>query len=228
MKPRYLLAVAASVFATSAAGQAEPEVTQDGSWLATIQAADGSRQSARFVIREFSGDWIGAGGRSPATAGACAGKKLPITVQASTPGALDFTVWGSQISPEVRQPDDRGQSRRQGRVRGHGRVDRHDPRDAPVGLAPSSQPTICTSERGGDEAGIARTSAHAHFAHATGSRFVRSWLDRRSRLTGGSRFLYCLSPRKTKRRSLRQNFSTEGDQAAANQRDSRTTWKGQS
>lgn len=100
MKPRYLLAVAASVFATSAAGQAEPEVTQDGSWLATIQAADGSRQSARFVIREFSGDWIGAGGRSPATAGACAGKKLPITVQASTPGALDFTVWGSQISPE--------------------------------------------------------------------------------------------------------------------------------
>jgi hypothetical protein len=98
MKPRLLLAVAASVFATAAAGQAEPDVTHDGNWSATIQSADGSRQSARFVLRQFSGDWIGAGGRNPATGSACAGKKLPITVQASTAGALDFTVWGSQIS----------------------------------------------------------------------------------------------------------------------------------
>jgi hypothetical protein len=100
MKPRHLMAVAASVFATAAMGQAEPDVTHDGNWLATIQAADGSRQSARFVIREFGGDWIGAGGRKPATGSACAGKKLPITVQASTTAALDFTVWASQISPK--------------------------------------------------------------------------------------------------------------------------------
>jgi hypothetical protein len=100
MKPRHLLAVAASVFATAAAGQAEPDVPHDGNWLATIQTADGSRQSAKFVIRQFAGDWIGAGGRNPVTHSACASKKLPITVQASTAGTLDFTVWGVQVSPK--------------------------------------------------------------------------------------------------------------------------------
>jgi hypothetical protein len=98
VKRRHLLAAVASVFATAAAGQAEPDVPHDGKWSATIQTADGARQSARFVLRQFSGDWIGAGGRNPATHSACAGKKLPITVQASTAAALDFTVWGSQVS----------------------------------------------------------------------------------------------------------------------------------
>jgi hypothetical protein len=100
MKPRHLLAVAASVFATAAAAQAEPDILHNGNWSAAIQAADGSKQSARFVIRDFAGDWIGAGGKNPATGRACAGKKLPITVQASTAAALEFTVWASQISPK--------------------------------------------------------------------------------------------------------------------------------
>ena len=55
--------------------------------------------TARLAIREFSGDWIGAAGRTSATGSACAGKKLPITVQASTAGALEFTAWGAQVSP---------------------------------------------------------------------------------------------------------------------------------
>ena len=101
MQLRHLLAVAASVFATAAAGsRPSPTCPHDGNWAATIQTADGSRQSARFVIRQFSGDWIGAGGRNPVTHSACAGKKLPITVQASTAAALDFTVWGAQVSPK--------------------------------------------------------------------------------------------------------------------------------
>jgi hypothetical protein len=100
MKPRPLLAVAAVSFATAAAGQAEPDVPHDGNWSATIQTADGGRQSAKFAIRQFSGDWIGAGGRNPVTHSACAGKKLPITVQASTDAALEFTVWAAQISPK--------------------------------------------------------------------------------------------------------------------------------
>ncbi len=100
MKTSHLLALAASLVATAAAGQAEPDVTHDGNWLATIESADGHRQSARLAIREFSGDWIGAGGRTSATGSACAGKKLPITVQASTAGALEFTVWGAQVSPK--------------------------------------------------------------------------------------------------------------------------------
>jgi hypothetical protein len=99
MQLRLLLAVAVTAFATAAAGQqAEPDVPHDGKWLATIQTADGSRQSARFVIAQFGGDWTGAGGRNPVTHSACAGKKLPITVQASTAAALDFTVWGAQVS----------------------------------------------------------------------------------------------------------------------------------
>ncbi len=98
MTPRSLLAVATSVFATAAAGQAEPDVTHDGKWLATIQTSDSGRQTARFVIQQFGGDWIGAAGRASATGSACAGKKLPITVQATTADALAFTVWGAQVS----------------------------------------------------------------------------------------------------------------------------------
>lgn len=100
MKQRFFIALVASLFTTAAAGQAEPDVPRTGSWVATIQPADGSRQIARYVLREFSGQWIGAGGRTPVTGRACAGKKLPITVQKSTAGALDFTVWGSQVSPK--------------------------------------------------------------------------------------------------------------------------------
>jgi len=59
---------------------------------------DGSRQSAKFVIRDFGGDWIGAVGRNPATGRAGAGKKLPITMQESIAAALEFAVRGSQVS----------------------------------------------------------------------------------------------------------------------------------
>jgi hypothetical protein len=44
------------------------------------------------VTRQFSGDWIGAAGRNSATSSACAGKKLPITVQTSRALVLEFTV----------------------------------------------------------------------------------------------------------------------------------------
>lgn len=100
MKPDRLLAFAAGLLATAAFGQAEPDVTHDGKWLATIQTSESGRQTARFVIQQFSGDWTGAAGRTSATRSACAGHKLAITVQASTAEALDFTVWGSQVSPK--------------------------------------------------------------------------------------------------------------------------------
>jgi len=100
MKPRPLLAAAVSVFGTAAAAQAVSSMTHDGKWLATIQTADGGRQSARFVLQDFGGEWIGAAGRKAATGTACAGKSLPITVQESTAEALDFTVWATQLSPK--------------------------------------------------------------------------------------------------------------------------------
>lgn len=93
-----MLAAAAAAVATGAAAQAEPDVTHDGRWVASIRPADGSRQTARLVLREFGGEWTGAGGARAVTGDACAGRKLPITVQATTAGALAFTVWGAQIS----------------------------------------------------------------------------------------------------------------------------------
>ena len=63
MKPRPLLAAAISLFGTAAAAQAVSNATHDGKWLATIQTADGGRQSARFVLQDFGGEWIGAAGR---------------------------------------------------------------------------------------------------------------------------------------------------------------------
>jgi hypothetical protein len=89
------------VFATAAAGQAEPDVPHDGNWLATIQTADGSRQSARFVIRQFSGESGSAqeaGIRrrtAPAPARSCQSR-----CRRSTAEALEFTVWASQVSPK--------------------------------------------------------------------------------------------------------------------------------
>jgi len=100
MKPRHLFAIVASVFATAAAAQAVSSMTHDGKWLATIQTADGGGQSARFVLQDFGGEWIGAAGRKAATGAACAGKRLPITVQESTAEALEFTVWATQLSPK--------------------------------------------------------------------------------------------------------------------------------
>lgn len=100
IKTRPLLAAAASLLATAAAAQAVSNVSHDGKWLATIQTADGSRQSARFVLQDFGGEWIGAAGRKAATGAACAGRKLPITVQESTATALEFTVWATQLSPK--------------------------------------------------------------------------------------------------------------------------------
>jgi len=97
MRPRLLLAAAVSVFGTAASAQAVSSMTHDGKWLATIQTADGGRQSARFVLQDFGGEWIGAAGRKAATGTACAGKKLPITVQESTAEALEFTVWATQL-----------------------------------------------------------------------------------------------------------------------------------
>ena len=97
---RLLLAAAISVLGTAAAAQAVTSMTHDGKWQATIQTADGGRQSARFVLQDFGGEWIGAAGRTAATGAACAGKKLPITVQETTADALEFTVWATQLSPK--------------------------------------------------------------------------------------------------------------------------------
>ena len=65
MNPRHLVAAVASGFAIAAMGQAVPDVPHDGNWSPTIQAAGGSRQSAKFVIRDYAANWIGASGRQP-------------------------------------------------------------------------------------------------------------------------------------------------------------------
>ena len=57
------------------------------------------------MLREFGGEWSGAGGRNPVTGSACAGKKLPITVQKSTAGALDFK--GVSVSHVALHPSER-------------------------------------------------------------------------------------------------------------------------
>jgi hypothetical protein len=68
----------------------------DGRWTARVQPEGGAERTARVELRDFAGSWLEVapkkGKGSP-----CAGRKLPITVQASNGNELEFTVWGRSV-----------------------------------------------------------------------------------------------------------------------------------
>ena len=71
-----------------------------GTWTTKLQAADGRVRDAIVVIDGYDGTWQERApkGRA-ATAAACKGKKVPVTVQSSTQTLLLFTVWGETVAP---------------------------------------------------------------------------------------------------------------------------------
>jgi hypothetical protein len=83
----------------SAAAQAQEKADTDvfnGRWNVSIQAGAKRLQTAKLTLVDFGGTWIDTAKGSPK---ACAGKKIPVTVQVSQAENLEFTVWGTQISP---------------------------------------------------------------------------------------------------------------------------------
>lgn len=71
----------------------------DGKWTAQVQVGAGQFRSARLQIANFAGTWLDLPGKNHKPAKACSGKKFPITVQRSVSTAMEFTVWGSSVSP---------------------------------------------------------------------------------------------------------------------------------
>ncbi|CAN5776469.1 hypothetical protein BH11PSE8_BH11PSE8_29110 [soil metagenome] len=97
IEPFILLACAA--FAPGALAQAQADIAYNGKWSANIVAEGGRHQTAQLQLREFSGTWIGKVGSADKAKKPCKGTKFPVTVQTSNDTNLDFTVWGSMVSP---------------------------------------------------------------------------------------------------------------------------------
>jgi hypothetical protein len=84
----------------SAGAFAQPaEKLYDGAWTARLTAPDGAVQSATLELKAYDGTWQDRPGSRRAAKAACGGKKIPISVQASTPTLLLFTVWGEVVGP---------------------------------------------------------------------------------------------------------------------------------
>jgi hypothetical protein len=84
----------------NAAAFAQPaEKTYDGTWSVRLTAPDGAAQAATLVLKAYDGTWQDRPGARRAAPSACAGKKIPISVQANTTTLLVFTVWGEVASP---------------------------------------------------------------------------------------------------------------------------------
>lgn len=95
------LAALLSLSILNAAAFAQPaEKTYDGTWSVRLTAPDGAAQAATLVLNAYEGTWQDRPGSRRAAPGACAGKKIPISVQASTTTLLVFTVWGEAVLPK--------------------------------------------------------------------------------------------------------------------------------
>jgi hypothetical protein len=73
--------------------------TYDGTWDVRLTGPDRATQAATLVLKAYDGTWQDRPGSQRAAKGACAGKKIPLSVQASTTTALVFTVWGEVVAP---------------------------------------------------------------------------------------------------------------------------------
>jgi hypothetical protein len=83
-----------------AGASAQPaDRTYDGTWAVQLTPPQGKAQAATLVLKDFEGTWQDRRGAPRAAASACAAKKIPITVQASTTLTLVFTVWGEVVAP---------------------------------------------------------------------------------------------------------------------------------
>jgi hypothetical protein len=73
--------------------------TYDGTWAVQLTGPDGAAQAATLVLKDYDGTWQDRPGSRRAAKGACAGKKIPISVQTSTTLLLALTVWGEVVAP---------------------------------------------------------------------------------------------------------------------------------
>lgn len=99
MRIRLIALLAGAAFAQGAAAQAQPDIMYNGKWSATIVAEGGKRQVSQLLLSGFGGTWLGKVGAADSAKKPCTATKFPVTVQTSNDTNLDFTIWGSSVSP---------------------------------------------------------------------------------------------------------------------------------
>jgi hypothetical protein len=78
----------------------DADASYDGTWTAYLPCRNGGGECrARVVLSDFAGQWQDISGSTKSTR-MCGGRKMPLTVQASTRARLAFTVFGDGVSPQ--------------------------------------------------------------------------------------------------------------------------------
>lgn len=72
----------------------------DGKWNVIIQPSAGKPRTAKLVLTSYSGTWYNGTTTERTKAKVCNGMKFPITVDDNDDAKLEFTAWGSSVSPE--------------------------------------------------------------------------------------------------------------------------------
>jgi len=87
-----VLCLPALVAAADSHSEADDVPIYEGKWTVNLPG----HRTARFDLADWLGTWSETGTAVPA---ACRGRKMPVTVQHSTTEQLEFTVFGSSVSP---------------------------------------------------------------------------------------------------------------------------------
>ena len=88
----------------------------DGDWSASVEGSEAGYRTARVRVADFAGTWHDTSPTRAVRERACAGKRFKITVQRSRTTDMEFTVWGSSVSPAcpdlpvLLKPSDDGKS----------------------------------------------------------------------------------------------------------------------
>ena len=96
---RSAMVLSLSILLNAGAFAQPAEKTYDGTWAVQLKGPDGAAQAATLMMTGYDGTWQDRPGSRRAAKTACAGKKIPLSVQASTTTLLVFTVWGEVVAP---------------------------------------------------------------------------------------------------------------------------------
>ncbi len=101
MRKVFFSSLLCGLCATAAFAQTDSSTdAYNGKWNVTIQRSGDKPHTAKLVLTGYSGTWYNVTTADRTKAKVCDGKKFPVTVQESNVAQLEFTAWGSSVSPE--------------------------------------------------------------------------------------------------------------------------------
>ena len=89
-----------SLCATAAFARGSDPNQYDGKWKVIIQPSAGKPRIAKLLLTNFSGTWYNGTATDRTEANVCNGKEFPVTVAHNEDTELEFTAFGSSVSPQ--------------------------------------------------------------------------------------------------------------------------------